>query len=1019
MEKRARLRNRGIWVVVAVVGLVLLPGLASPEDCSVQCSVSSPGSWYVNYPAGISFQGSQTHTGNCCGLSGEWDFGDGVKRSPYSIDHTYVNPGRYTWTFKIWDSCDAQFPKCTRSGTVIIVPSNCSLSCTAQVTSVNEENLTVEFQGAASYTNCGTEGPLEIYYQWGWGDGDYSAITTSASASHTYKNPGTYSFTLYVRLGASASGVLRSCPGSVKVGCNGITVGGLKFCADTVTQDQDRYTLSGNVRINDILFFGGNVIFQGDPDSGQGTLNTNSSLYAKTARGNREILATGSYSFEVNGTNKTLLPNFGDGLTNFGFQVQGVPLAVKTWPIAFTQGGLRVDALLYVGVPGLATLSSVQLKFLFPPGGNEQIVGAEIVGVQITPSLTLVKADLTYDPVLDRLEGTLTFKFPWQMNLPDIKAGIRVVTGCLNYVGLTVGLPSAVSFGWLGGWKIAALTFEVDGICVAPFGVFFGGNVTYDDISGKLFVVEHIGLKWQSNNWWLLEVQGGTLKILGYPMASLVGRMRIDEPFLWVRGNLNIADVLQGNANLGFVLQSLRAFGNGKLALRLPDLPCSPINIACRTMASWLKSRVQLPVTLADVEMDLKVRWDITTIPPVGYIEAQGLVGVGPGPIGLAALVQVGTDGIHVSIGNNYEDLISIVGSSKSIVSKSIAGSITGAERTVVLNAPQPAVMFSVLSDTALPSIYLKTPDGKTITPANVASFPGVTYVGDAEGRVALFGVLNAQAGTWIIGEDSLPPESVSFAALGPVPAPQTAFTSVTKIGNTVSISASVTPAGANTKVGFYYTKVLNGTVEGVIAENLDAASGTVSAVWDTSKVPPGTYYLVARTEDGKNPPQIKVYDGSFPVNPAALAPPTGLTGTRDGETASLSWTASTSSGVIGYDVLYTDHPNEAGYPFSMTIPVGSSATVTDLDPAKWYRFCVVAFDENGQYSSESNMVTFGTGIPGDCDMNGAVSVWEVQGVINMFLGTSSPGCGADENEDGVVSIDEVQKVINQYLQGP
>jgi hypothetical protein len=33
-----------------------------------------------------------------------------------------------------------------------------------------------------------------------------------------------------------------------------------------------------------------------------------------------------------------------------------------------------------------------------------------------------------------------------------------------------------------------------------------------------------------------------------------------------------------------------------------------------------------------------------------------------------------------------------------------------------------------------------------------------------------------------------------------------------------------------------------------------------------------------------------------------------------------------------------------------------------------------------------------------------------------MFLGTLTPGCGADCNGDGVISIGEVQKVINGFL---
>jgi len=54
---------------------------------------------------------------------------------------------------------------------------------------------------------------------------------------------------------------------------------------------------------------------------------------------------------------------------------------------------------------------------------------------------------------------------------------------------------------------------------------------------------------------------------------------------------------------------------------------------------------------------------------------------------------------------------------------------------------------------------------------------------------------------------------------------------------------------------------------------------------------------------------------------------------------------------------------------------------------------------------------------PGDCDGGGTVSIGEVQGGINMFLGLAEPACNVDQNADGTVSIGEVQAVINAFLE--
>ena len=54
--------------------------------------------------------------------------------------------------------------------------------------------------------------------------------------------------------------------------------------------------------------------------------------------------------------------------------------------------------------------------------------------------------------------------------------------------------------------------------------------------------------------------------------------------------------------------------------------------------------------------------------------------------------------------------------------------------------------------------------------------------------------------------------------------------------------------------------------------------------------------------------------------------------------------------------------------------------------------------------------------LPGDCNVDSRVTIGEVQGAINMFLGTQAPGCGVDCDGDGRVAIGELQKVINAFL---
>ncbi|TGU70282.1 carboxypeptidase regulatory-like domain-containing protein [Geomonas terrae] len=63
-----------------------------------------------------------------------------------------------------------------------------------------------------------------------------------------------------------------------------------------------------------------------------------------------------------------------------------------------------------------------------------------------------------------------------------------------------------------------------------------------------------------------------------------------------------------------------------------------------------------------------------------------------------------------------------------------------------------------------------------------------------------------------------------------------------------------------------------------------------------------------------------------------------------------------------------------------------------------------------------SNLSAFATALPGDCDGNGSVTMIEVQGAINMFLGNKTAASCVDTDQSGAVTITELRNVVNAYL---
>ena len=371
--------------------------------------------------------------------------------------------------------------------------------------------------------------------------------------------------------------------------------------------------------------------------------------------------------------------------------------------------------------------------------------------------------------------------------------------------------------------------------------------------------------------------------------------------------------------------------------------------ITCKVIRGALRRAVGLPYVFAGVDTSIS----LGKIPPNNNWggDIRGKVTVANMSVAVALRYESG--GLHVLVGTNYNNLMQILESQTNILGP------LAVEKSITLASQESVVLFGVGSAAGtLPSIYLIDPQGQKITPANASSFPGVQYIEDAAAAVALFQVQPAAPGKWTLGTDNLPDGDAGFTALAPQSPPGLAWDPPSRSERTVALSAHVSPTTDTTTVSFFYSRSSTGQTWTVIAKDLPAKSGIVSTAWNTTGMVDGTYYIFAKADDGMNPPTVLYYSQPVVVNNAGLAPPSGLTGTRSGASAALAWTASPDSSVAGYDVLYTDEPLVAGTKFTVHSAVASQATVTGLNPAKEYRFCVAAYDREGRFSVESNSVT-------------------------------------------------------------
>jgi PKD repeat protein len=938
-EASAAAREAGAVCVSKVIPRTASASAGSPEACTITCQAGPSVNGLVQ-PFTTQFLSLVTATGCTGPVTYAWTFGDGGTSTEPMPFHTYSSlPTGWCspWTLTV----SGGGATCSTNG--YMCPGMPGFAANAVATPyMGQAPLDVSFTSSGAGAGCGGYPPF------GW-DFDFVFPDSNAqNVNQTYTDAGLYEWSF--RTGFPfGEGDCRAplIYGTILVGgC--FKIGDLTICSDEQSKapDSETYTFTGHVTINGVLKFSGDVTLAlSSAGATTGTLSTSGTLSAPLKSGTETLLTGSGLSFDVDGAAGTLTPRLTGGL--WVASMAGLPFWVSGKPITVGTDSVRIEPTLYIGSAGL-TLASFKATVLYSAAGGKQLQGMELIQGQLSPGIQFFSMSGTYDQDSDIFTGSTSVAFPF-MGTWSVSATIRIKPSCtsdgagLNGFDLSIGLPDPLPIGTTG-LGVAGFTLKVDNICDIPkFFIFIGGDLGIAGVPGEIFTLSQMGVGYQRP--YLMVLEGGTANLLGYPVGSLSGRISFKPGFAGVtfKGWVNFAGIYQSQVNGLLSVSKKTIAGGSKGTMQIPDFSCSWYNVPCRTVKAALTSAVSLPLVLNAQDMDMVISsgqngWS-------GMFRGMQKIG----PMSLAVVLQYSGGDFDLLVGPNYADVFGIGAES--------VGSPFVAEKSVTLAAPQPQALFAVASNSessALPAITLRNPQGNTITPSNVGSYPGVHYVGDEGLKVALFRLDEAAAGTWTLGVTNLSASEVTFQCLVPTALPTTTFTSVAPGSGSVGIQASVSPTTSNTKVSFYFSDEASGGMGEPIVENLSAASGSVSATWNTSGVTQATYYLFARTDDGKNPPLVTYYGNAISVGGGTLQPPTNLSGSLSGTACDLQWAASPSAGVKGYRVLYTDSPSAPGYPFSVTAPTGTSVRAEGLDSSGQYRFAAVAFDGAGNESAPS-----------------------------------------------------------------
>lgn len=894
----------------------------------------------------------------------------------------YPAPGTYTWTAK---ARGPDFPEFSRSGTTTVY--DCTLTCDGQFPATGQVGAPIAFTWTATPSHC----TPRWWVRWGVTITPTSGVDNDSCivepCRFTFSKPGTYDWSLVTQARWGGPSIYKECFDTGKItiaGAAELKVGNLTFKGASLTQNGTTYTLAGPVQVNEVLRFPGQVVFTGNPASGKGELSTNAAAQVSTTPATTTILSGSSQvGYTVDGTTSPgrLTPRLLPGLAALDFKLDGVPLYLLPGePLGVTTSGVRLSSTMFIGTADFH-LAVLRLQLGLSPGQPLTLLsgGATLVNGNAVPGVQVVSVSALALDAGGHLSGRVEVDFPLiEVTSEGKKTTLQMDLlnrgGCIDELELApdtvrdlrirMGSPSLPLL--FAGWNPS--TQAITGICSQPvFAPLFTGYFGFQmDFSQSYFGID--------SSWWAYEpprtfrlLRGGStfLSQTGTDaIATWVGLGDTDVLFLkrtldLKRGGQNLAS---GTLRTGVVswresdtVKTWRAVGELVGTLTLDGrCPCpADAGLECEAARQGLLALFGGQQDFPDRRFDLVAS---------GSAESSAFTAMFTGRSVFPGLSRADAKIVRSAKADGAGENRCWFGSNlaaRTLVKPAALLEVAAAaiERTVTLATTEELAIFGARGKSATtPSIYLVNPAAQKITPGNVGGFPSVSYSADTTSRVALFGVRNAAAGTWKLGEDNLPESEVEFTVLAPLPPPVTAFTQVGASGTSRSISVSVTPASATTRVSLYFSRTHDGLPEGVIAADLPATS-TVTATWDTAPLPSGTYYLFAVTDDGRNAPVTTFHTTPITIDVGGLAAPTNLQAVRSGETVTLTWTPSTSTAVVGYTVMYTDRPDQPGYTGSAPALQPNGATVPNLGYSRSYRFCVAGFDLDGNMTPLSASV--------------------------------------------------------------
>jgi hypothetical protein len=712
---------------------------------------------------------------------------------------------------------------------------------------------------------------------------------------------------------------------------------------------------TGNVTINRILNFSGSI----DIRISDLTVTGNCEIYIDNVpRIGKVTLYDGQFNFKVLGQEGSLT-RLADFVARRYFRMSG--FKVKVTNITLLSDGVRIkggiDFKSQFGVEvEVSTLEVTRSSGLRIAGG------ISIDKVTLSNAIQLENLVIQFDPFEDKFEGSAFIKTP----AIGVGGGFGMLGGRLDFVELKVELSAGIPIGTTG-LSLYGLGGGIYGLASNPTYFKLNADIsTSDPLISKVFLLKNVGLTYTIPS--SFTGKGEFYLFRKYSLANAYMTLSIPSHFE-IGGGVDIGGFLNVDTKLGvqFHPNSL-VYGNliGKLVI--PDRSGFPYDLIVvvhslpwkiakkenylRNLSIWGSLSVDLWLKKLELSYILDCEPVLNGLPPNFSLGKNG-ENLNPGLFGSKINRNKELNKL-----NHFEGLgfpISRANQNQYLSLSSTSSML----QTVPIKDDWSRLIFRLDGSSMMPKTILIRPDSLRFTPFDAArnSSYGISYFENHFENKVFWVIDNPLKGDWCIEiTDNINLVLDVFGFISPIGINVTKPSSDGTSGRIEWIDSG---SPDSTLISLFYDSDNTGLNGVLIADNIRPINGKNSYTWNYNNVPPGSYYIYAVIEDGRNATQSSYSKGKIIV-PSNIVPPSNFEATVVDTSIALRWNQTSSSSLQGYLLKYKD-VLDAEYKSSFTIKDTNSITISGLVPGRNYQFAISSIDMNNNLSTEtvSNIINF------------------------------------------------------------